>query len=298
MATTCSVCGGAGGEVVYAGPIRSGRFGSLTERSFELVRCAACGSISLPPEAAALAADYESGAYRASVDGSADPAHFLALHAAEQPGNLEAAGGESALAGVRLADVGCGAGAFLETVRHAVSEGIGIEPDSIMRASLAERGIEAYPYASEAVSARPGSVDLAVSFATIEHVTDPLGFLSDVRELLRPGGRVVLTTPNHDDLLLELAAESYRPFFYRTAHLHYFDARSLSAVLERAGFERVKVRGRHRFGLSNALAWLRDGRPSGDAAWPGVTGQMDAAWRCELERTLRSDFLIAEAYRP
>ena len=77
---------------------------------------------------------------------------------------------------------------------------------------------------------RPASVDLAVSFAVLEHVEDPVGLLRDIRELLRPGATLWVSTPNSADAMLELLPDVYAGFFYRSAHAHYFDGGFVSPV--------------------------------------------------------------------
>ncbi len=47
---------------------------------------------------------------------------------------------------------------------------------------------------------RPGSFDLVVSVEVIEHLENPIGFLRNVRRLLRPAGLAILTTPNVDNI--------------------------------------------------------------------------------------------------
>jgi SAM-dependent methyltransferase len=44
----------------------------------------------------------------------------------------------------------------------------------------------------------PGTFGLVTSVEVIEHVESPIGFLRNVRRLLKPGGVAVLTTPNVD----------------------------------------------------------------------------------------------------
>jgi hypothetical protein len=54
----------------------------------------------------------------------------------------------------------------------------------------------------------------------------------------------------------------------------------------------------HRFGLGNALGWLRDRQPPGRAAFSGIQDAvMDAAWRNFLERQFRGDYLYATLVR-
>lgn len=65
VAPVCKICGGADQEVLYQGPIRLGRFGQWSQEPQTVWRCRGCGSGYLP----SAPVDYESGAYRALVDG-------------------------------------------------------------------------------------------------------------------------------------------------------------------------------------------------------------------------------------
>ncbi|MCL4813518.1 MAG: methyltransferase domain-containing protein [Vicinamibacteraceae bacterium] len=64
-----------------------------------------------------------------------------------------------------------------------------------------------------------GSVDLVVSFETIEHVPDDLAMLGELRRVLRPGGRLVVSTPNNWPVEIS-------PFHVRT-----YDEAAFRAVL-------------------------------------------------------------------
>ena len=76
-------------------------------------------------------------------------------------------------------------------------------------------GVDVSPAAVEAARTRPGgeavdfrtidglglpfpdnSFDLVTSFQVVEHVTDPLPYLNEIKRVLRPGGQALITTPN------------------------------------------------------------------------------------------------------
>lgn len=271
-----------------------GRFGNLSDDDKRVVRCGGCGAAWLEGVADDLAGFYETNAYREEVDGSADTEKYFALHDVEQIRNLSVVGTGS-LRGRTIADVGCGAGSFLDSVRGVAGECVAVEPSAAFRETLVARGYATYPYAAEAAREKAGSVDLAVSFSVIEHIEDPLVFLRDIRNLLRKGGTLVVSTPNTDDVLLEALPDSYPAFYFRKAHIWYFNHASLAGLLEAAGFGDVEIVPHQRFGLSNFLGWLKEKRPTGNASRGYVTPAMDAAWRSELERTMRCDYLFATA---
>jgi SAM-dependent methyltransferase len=86
-----------------------------------------------------------------------------------------------------------------------------------------------------------GSFDLVWAGEVIEHVADTARWLSEVRRVLVPGGRLVLTTPEHGRLKLLLdGIEEYSPPL--GDHLHLYDARSLRRLLGEFGFAEIEVR--------------------------------------------------------
>ncbi|HEY8196130.1 MAG TPA: class I SAM-dependent methyltransferase [Gemmatimonadales bacterium] len=248
----------------------------------------ACRVGFLPP---ATLVDYDSAQYRELVDGEGSPERYYALHDAEQAGKLGILG-SGKLRDKVVADVGCGAGSFLDLVKGFASATLAIEPTREFHPALAGKGHQVFSYCDDVPAKWHGQVDIAVCFSVVEHVSDPVALLRSTRRLLRPGGELLLSTPNLDDWMLELLPADYGAFFFRTVHSWYFDAVSLKRLAAAAGFAECAVQYVHRFDLSNALLWLRDRRPSGQGTVP-VGPPVNAAFRSWLESTGRADYLYA-----
>ena len=134
--------------------------------------------------------------------------------------------------GKRVLDFGCGSGygSAEIAVDAAHVTGVDIVDDAIVyarenfaRDNLAFRTIDPdapLPFAD-------GSFDTVLSFQVIEHVPDPARYLSDIRRVLVPGGRLVLATPDRSTRLLP----GQRP--WNRWHLHEYDAAELDALLAR-----------------------------------------------------------------
>jgi len=86
-----------------------------------------------------------------------------------------------------------------------------------------------------------GSFDLAWASEVIEHVADTARWLSEVRRVLGPGGRLLVTTPSHSRLRVALGGVE-RFSEPLGDHLHLYTKRSLGALLEEFGFGEVRVR--------------------------------------------------------
>jgi SAM-dependent methyltransferase len=73
----------------------------------------------------------------------------------------------------------------------------------------------------------------------IEHVRDPMGILAKAFDLLKPGGHLVILTPNAGSLSRRMMGERWLHF--KVEHLCYFSPRSLPMALHRAGFGDVRI---------------------------------------------------------
>jgi SAM-dependent methyltransferase len=81
--------------------------------------------------------------------------------------------------------------------------------------------------------------DLVLCAETVEHVRDVQLLLSECRRVLRPGGRLALTTPAHSRLLgLDVLARGFeRRFPPLSPHLRFFTRGSLGTLLDELGFD-------------------------------------------------------------
>lgn len=81
--------------------------------------------------------------------------------------------------------------------------------------------------------------DLVLCADTLEHVRDVQLLLSEVRRVMRPGGRLALTTPAHGRLTgLAVAVRGFERYFDPLSpHLRFLSGRSLARLLDSMGFE-------------------------------------------------------------
>jgi len=291
MFKSCEVCGSEMWAVVYAGHVRDGAFGRLTAPEARVGRCGTCGVERLAEPFCRPSDIYESAKYRSLLEEPTDAAGFFAEHDSVQLQNLSVLWPLSARGKV-VADVGCAAGSFLDHVRGLTADTIAVEPCQDYHPMLRERGHKVYARTEDAVRAEAGRVDMAYSFSVIEHVGNPRVFLSEIADLLASDGKLLVSTPNRRDALMDLLPSDYPAFFYRSVHRWYFDADSLSRCATAAGLRVIETLCVHRFGLSNAMTWLRDRRPGGHAALPHIQSPMlDRLWQTHLEQAGVGDYL-------
>jgi ubiquinone/menaquinone biosynthesis C-methylase UbiE len=89
--------------------------------------------------------------------------------------------------------------------------------------------------------------DLVLCAETIEHVRDVQLLLSEARRVLRPGGRLAVSTPAHSRLTgLEVLARGFeRRFPPLSPHLRFLTRRSLRELLDDLGFDPGGIRRSH-----------------------------------------------------
>jgi SAM-dependent methyltransferase len=95
----------------------------------------------------------------------------------------------------RILDVGCGTGANLEMLaQFGETEGVDVSEDAL--AFCRARGLDQVKLgAAEGLPYADGSFDLVTALDVVEHLDDDAGGLSEMRRVLRPGGRALLFVP-------------------------------------------------------------------------------------------------------
>jgi ubiquinone/menaquinone biosynthesis C-methylase UbiE len=151
-------------------------------------------------------------------------------------------------AGERVLDVGCGEGAFAAELAHAgaLPVGVDVAEEPLRRARALHPDLDL-----RLVDAAGGwdlpdaSFDAVWAGETIEHVLDTTAWLSEVRRVLRSGGRLLLTTPAHSPLRMAALALSRRAFAAhfdpRGDHVRFYSRATLTALVEDFGFREVDV---------------------------------------------------------
>lgn len=193
------------------------------------------------------------------------------------------------ITGKDFIDIGCGTGGLLDRVQDSAKSVAGIEPQTHMRKELKKLGYTIHRLPSDAPKE---SFDVAGLFHVFEHMTEPLKTLKEVRNILRPGGMVILEVPHARDILLKL--EVFKAFTLWSEHLVLHTKESLKKYLEMAEFTDIKIEGFQRYSLANHIGWIVDGKPGGQKRHTAF-GTSAEAYTALLEKTNQTDTLIAFA---
>ncbi len=146
--------------------------------------------------------------------------------------------------GDRVLDLGSGAGEFTAEIANVAGRAVGAEvaEAAIARARARHPALEFRLVPIDGpLPFEDGAFDVVWASEVIEHVADTAPWLSEVRRVLAPGGRLLLTTPSHGRLRVALGGVQ-RFSEPLGDHLHLYTRRSLGSTLEELGFKRVSVR--------------------------------------------------------
>jgi 2-polyprenyl-3-methyl-5-hydroxy-6-metoxy-1,4-benzoquinol methylase len=140
-------------------------------------------------------------------------------------------------------DVGCSSGYLSAPLaaRGNTIVGIELDPDAAREAEAYCEQILVGNVESMVLPLEPGTFDVVILGDVIEHLRDPVATLARLRPLLRPGGRLVLSTPNVANWALRLSLlggrwrYTDRGILDRT-HTHLFTRATLREAIESAGY--------------------------------------------------------------
>ena len=140
----------------------------------------------------------------------------------------------------RLLEVGCGSGRMLKSMQDKGWDVVGVDPDPIAIKNAKSMGLIVYQGILADQKFEDDSFDAIALSHVIEHVPNPLDLLKECERILKPGGHLVLITPNNDSLchqLYKIHWNSLDP----PRHLYVFNLVTLKLLSRKAGFQNAKL---------------------------------------------------------
>ena len=204
---------------------------------YSVARCGACGFHYLYPrlaESAIREAYQKSSYYEGGTCGYADTSYTdqeRALRATFKRllNNLSRRG----LTGGDVLEVGCGYGYLLDEARTYFDRRVGTDFSGEAAGTARSTGAEVFVGGLEEVP-RDSKFDCVIATQVVEHVYQPLSFVEQLVNSTRPGGHIVLATPDMGGVLRKTMGRRW-PSFKVPEHVLYFDFRTLSILMRRAG---------------------------------------------------------------
>lgn len=165
-----------------------------------------------------------------------------------------------AVPGGRVLDVGCGNGERLELLRSLgwLVQGVDFDETAVQEAKRKGLDVECGELLS--VGYLADSFDAVISSHVIEHVPEPTAMLEECARILKPGGRLVLVTPNAESFGLSYFGRCWRGL-EPPRHLQIFSLDGLKCMVQDAGLKLVSAKTLLAPQILSASEGIRTGAP-------------------------------------
>jgi 2-polyprenyl-3-methyl-5-hydroxy-6-metoxy-1,4-benzoquinol methylase len=230
----CIVCGSSQFE-----PFLVCKDYTVSQESFNIVSCKTCGfKFTNPrPDNSVLGSYYKAESYVSHTNSKKGIVNKLyhAVRSYTLKSKIKLV--SSYVSRGTILDYGCGTGMFLNACNISGWEVYGMEPDDNARKMASEHGLNVF---SDKAKVQNYITDKKFNAITLwhvlEHVTDMEETLSFFKSKLNPDGVLIIAVPNH----VSYDAHYYKEFWAAydvPRHLHHFDIKSMTSMLEKAGFK-------------------------------------------------------------
>lgn len=223
----CNLCKGDNSRLLFI------------KNSIKIVKCLDCGLIYVNPRPSEreLKEKYNAGYFDGSEQFDYLAEKELYLHRFEerirQVNSLKPEKG-------RLLDIGCAVGYFLEIARKEGWETFGVEISPFASRYARNSGLNIFTGTTEEAKYNDGYFDVVTLWHVLEHTEDPSASLEEVHRILKKSGLVAVELPNAGSRKFKKQGESWE-HLKPTEHLYYFTPDVLRKIVEKTGFEIVKM---------------------------------------------------------
>ena len=144
---------------------------------------------------------------------------------------------------IRVLDVGCSRGHFVEAAGRMGFAAEGVEPAPGVAAEARGRGLKVHTGLLEDLRFTDASFGAVTLFEVIEHLKEPASLLRECRRVLEPGGLLVLSTGNTASWTTRAmkARWDYFQIAKDAGHVSFYNPRSIALLGERCGFRAVRI---------------------------------------------------------
>tara|TARA_B100000989_G_C19531606_1_gene470280 strand:+ start:4517 stop:5419 length:903 start_codon:yes stop_codon:yes gene_type:complete len=293
----CILCNKHDLNLIYEGDIRDGIY-PKTKKS-KIFYCSHCNVETLDPSQHLTIDNYSSDEYRSNLD-QFDPYKHESEHFNHYLfANEIISSMPIKFTGETILDSGSASGKILDMFGKNFINKLAVEPSFKFKKILQKKKYTWFKTQSDVLKNYKNKVDLIISSKVIEHVNNPLNYLKEIYDLLKEGGRAVITTPNRQDVLLNSIGEKYFKFFYRTQHLWYFDSKSLTYTANKAGFDEPLIEYKHFYNIDNFLVWYKTQKPAGKSNNIGIFDKkINDYWKSWLINNGTSDTMVLFLKKP
>lgn len=140
----------------------------------------------------------------------------------------------------RLLDVGCGSGVFMQRMNSLGWQTQGIDTDSVAIEQAQKKGLQVFLGNLDSQYFASDYFDVITANHVFEHVHDPIGFLKEIYRILRPGGKMILVTPNFNSLGHKFFKKAWRGL-EPPRHLFLYSPNSIQSLAKIIGMTKISI---------------------------------------------------------
>jgi SAM-dependent methyltransferase len=151
--------------------------------------------------------------------------------------------------GKKVCDLPCGAGAFSARLSQSGAQVTAVDLEAV-EPFYFDKSHRVLADANQPLPFGDGEFDMMVSIEGIEHLENPSAFVRECARVVKPGGLIILSTPNVDSYRSRRSTHihGYHKYFKPISaelkmawHLHPIDMTFMRAALRKAGLEIVEI---------------------------------------------------------
>lgn len=189
-----------------------------------------------------------------------------------------------------ILEFGCSSGFMLLPLKEKGYHCFGIEPSGYFSEYVRSKGITVFENAESIQQ----TFDVIMHYFVLEHIRDPLDFITMNLRLLETGGKLIIEIPNAADPLYTIYdIPEFEKFYWSIAHHWYFTEQSVAYILNKIPNISYKLIRDQRYDLSNHMIWARDGKPGGMGRFSSKLGtRLDDIYKEALIESGYCDTLI------
>lgn len=147
---------------------------------------------------------------------------------------------------IKLLDLGCSSGAFLNSARALNFDVEGVEPAKLAAETAIQNGLKVHIGTLNELKLPYNSYDVITMFEVIEHLQNPQQVLFDAKKLLKPGGLIIIGTANTDSWTNKFMKNRWEYYDLQKhgGHISFFNTNSIKLLTENIGFSVLEIKTR------------------------------------------------------
>lgn len=151
---------------------------------------------------------------------------------------------------LKILDIGCGTGLNAKKLAEKGHEIIGIDISNIAIQQFCQNGFTGFQCdIAQYIPFKNNTFDLIYASEVIEHLIDTELFIDEIYRILKPSGKLILSTINSTFWVFRITALLGKTVteIQHPGHIRFFSKAGLTNNIAKAGFKNIKISGRHMY---------------------------------------------------